>query len=374
MTELKYLMIIYAFTIIFLVAMQLLVPKLSRRGLILGVSIPEDSLNREEVRNEVAGFRRMTIILGLILILIMIAVVKIYPSNFWVHTIVLIGLSLFIFYPVYHFNKRLSKVKENIGIVDNPELVVIDTDFSRNKLTEFSSGLYLYWIPVIMILLASIYIIAEYDKYPNMIPIHYDFRGVADDFTDKSLKTIFTPIYTMLFLFMVMFLSNLMILKAKQRLDPKNPNLSLKRFIKARKFWTYYLVSVTILLILTILVPMIYTMRYNITEARFLLPITLIVTVFIISLSIVFSLKVGTVGERLAINESIDKIPASIGPEGEDRYWKLGGLIYNNPNDPSVFVTKRIGIGFTVNFGSLIGKLLLIGFLLLIVIMFWVLK
>lgn len=132
--------------------------------------------------------------------------------------------------------------------------------------------------------------------------------------------------------------------------------------------------SITILLILTILVPMIYTMRYNITEARFLLPVTLVVTVFIVGISITFSLKIGTVGERLAIRESKDIRPASIGPEGEDRYWKLGGLIYNNPNDPSVFVTKRIGIGFTVNFGSLIGKLMLIGLLLLIIGLLWLLK
>ncbi|MES3017929.1 MAG: DUF5808 domain-containing protein [Bacteroidota bacterium] len=32
-----------------------------------------------------------------------------------------------------------------------------------------------------------------------------------------------------------------------------------------------------------------------------------------------------------------------------DKYWKAG-LIYNNPNDPNIWVEKRIGIGWTLNF------------------------
>ena len=48
----------------------------------------------------------------------------------------------------------------------------------------------------------------------------------------------------------------------------------------------------------------------------------------------------------------------------EDRYW-YGGFFYNNPDDPAVFVPKRYGLGWTVNFGNPRGKLLLIGTLLL---------
>jgi uncharacterized membrane protein len=48
----------------------------------------------------------------------------------------------------------------------------------------------------------------------------------------------------------------------------------------------------------------------------------------------------------------------------DDRYWS-GGLFYNNPDDPAVFVPKRYGLGWTVNFGNPRGKLFLIGMLLL---------
>ena len=48
----------------------------------------------------------------------------------------------------------------------------------------------------------------------------------------------------------------------------------------------------------------------------------------------------------------------------DDRYW-YGGFFYNNPDDPAVFVPKRYGFGWTVNFGNLWGKLFLLGTLLL---------
>jgi uncharacterized membrane protein len=43
----------------------------------------------------------------------------------------------------------------------------------------------------------------------------------------------------------------------------------------------------------------------------------------------------------------------------DDRYW-LGGLIYYNPGDPEPFIPKRFGLGWTVNFGHPLGKVLLV--------------
>lgn len=43
----------------------------------------------------------------------------------------------------------------------------------------------------------------------------------------------------------------------------------------------------------------------------------------------------------------------------DDRYW-IGGIFYNNPDDPAVFVPKRYGLGWTVNMGHPQGRRLLI--------------
>ena len=51
----------------------------------------------------------------------------------------------------------------------------------------------------------------------------------------------------------------------------------------------------------------------------------------------------------------------------DDRYW-YGGFFYNNPDDPAVFVPKRFGLGWTMNFGHPQAKLVLIGMLLLVLL------
>lgn len=48
----------------------------------------------------------------------------------------------------------------------------------------------------------------------------------------------------------------------------------------------------------------------------------------------------------------------------DDQYW-YGDFFYNNPDDPAVFVPKRFGFGWTVNFGNPKGKLFMIAALLL---------
>jgi uncharacterized membrane protein len=46
----------------------------------------------------------------------------------------------------------------------------------------------------------------------------------------------------------------------------------------------------------------------------------------------------------------------------DDRYWSAG-FFYNNPDDPALFVPKRFGLGWTLNFGHPQAKLVLIGVL-----------
>ena len=52
----------------------------------------------------------------------------------------------------------------------------------------------------------------------------------------------------------------------------------------------------------------------------------------------------------------------------DDRYW-YAGVFYTNPDDPALFVPKRFGLGWTLNFGHPQAKLVLIGILLLMLVL-----
>ena len=51
----------------------------------------------------------------------------------------------------------------------------------------------------------------------------------------------------------------------------------------------------------------------------------------------------------------------------DDRYW-YAGFFYNNPDDPALFVPKRYGLGWTMNFGHPQARLVLIGLLVLVLL------
>ena len=51
----------------------------------------------------------------------------------------------------------------------------------------------------------------------------------------------------------------------------------------------------------------------------------------------------------------------------DERNW-YAGVFYNNPDDPALFVPKRFGLGWTLNFGHPQAKLFLVGMLLVVLL------
>ena len=67
-------------------------------------------------------------------------------------------------------------------------------------------------------------------------------------------------------------------------------------------------------------------------------------------------LRTGQGGSLLPETESDDEGRGEgergvVGDGSDDRFWKWG-LFYVNPDDPTIFVEKRLGIGYTCNFGN----------------------
>jgi len=62
-------------------------------------------------------------------------------------------------------------------------------------------------------------------------------------------------------------------------------------------------------------------------------------------------------------SEERDQPMTARGDATPDSAWK-GGVFYYNPDDPALFVEKRYGLGWTLNFGHPQAKLILVGLLL----------
>lgn len=61
-------------------------------------------------------------------------------------------------------------------------------------------------------------------------------------------------------------------------------------------------------------------------------------------------LRVGPAGSRL--REDTGEEGTGLVPRDDDRFWRAAGTVYVNADDPAILVPKRVGIGWTVNFGN----------------------
>lgn len=85
--------------------------------------------------------------------------------------------------------------------------------------------------------------------------------------------------------------------------------------------------------------------------------------------AIVLGIKVGQGGERLK-EGSKEETPSNYDIDDDD-LWIFGNSLYYNPDDSSLFVEKRVGVGWTVNIGRPIGMIIMIlPFITLIVLLF----
>lgn len=90
------------------------------------------------------------------------------------------------------------------------------------------------------------------------------------------------------------------------------------------------------------------------------LGVTLGLVAVAIVASLVLSITTGQGGSR--IKATGHAAPSGKSNTDQDQYWKLG-IFYFNRHDPALFVEKRFGIGWTVNFARPIGWIILVSIL-----------
>lgn len=72
-------------------------------------------------------------------------------------------------------------------------IITVSTEISGKKIGMSDSGLWLYIIPFLIIVLGSAYTLNNYHYLLDMIPTHFNFQGQADAFSEKSIITTLLP-------------------------------------------------------------------------------------------------------------------------------------------------------------------------------------
>lgn len=211
-------------------------------------------------------------------------------------------------------------------------------------------------IPVIALTLAIG--LLGYASAPDRIPMHIDLAGNVNGWADKSYGSILFPVLMQLFFVLVFAFSHWSITRSKRVSDPDTPVSSAYSYGLFARAQSIFIVVLGVACNLS-LICMEFAMVGKMTIMRSVVPLMVVVLVSVAG-AVVLSVIYGQAGSRLMGRmDSSDAMPAD-----EDKYWKLG-IFYVNPDDSSLFVPDRFGVGWTNNFGRLTSWVIVVGFVVI---------
>lgn len=180
-------------------------------------------------------------------------------------------------------------------------------------------------------------------RFYKQTPMQYNFTGKVTNWAAKSYRTVLIMPIMQVYLTLLFLFINVVIARAKQQVSAENPEQSLRKNLIFRRRWSAYIIIIgTGLTLLFTFIQLSFTFPVNQQLLIILPPIFSIgVTIGAIALAIITGqgssrLKMGTAKDGKVIDRD------------DDHYWKLGQF-YFNKSDPSLFLEKRFGIGWTIN-------------------------
>lgn len=174
----------------------------------------------------------------------------------------------------------------------------------------------------------ALYLRAHWDEIPARIPMRYGFNG-PDRWADKSPQAVYAPLLFSTGLMLLLLLLMLAAFYGSRRTPQRGAILKLvlgALYLFALPFGGAG-----------------FNPLFQIPPVWHFIP-----PLVLVSAAIAWALRIAS-------------DPSNSGEATPDDCWYLGAIYYN-PHDPAVFVQKRMGFGFTVNFGNRWAWIVLGGF------------
>ncbi|WP_461205246.1 DUF1648 domain-containing protein [Clostridium sp. DL1XJH146] len=350
---------------IILFVIGLIMPAVSRKEIFFGIRLPREELHNPEL-DRVKKEYQITYVLMFVVFILIFILLSLFIELPLVSTIMIFVYIPMFYIPYFRAHKKVKNLKEKKDwVIKKKQVIVVDTKSLDEKQDNKKIGL-LFLIPIAILIINTVISLVMYDKLPDRIPIHWNINGEVDNWANKSYGAVLFTSFTQFFLMVIMFFTYKSITMAKVQIDASRPEESRMQIKKSRKIWGLFIIGMTIALsLLFTLINLMILQILSITANVFGI-ITILFTFGILIVTIILSLKVGQGGSRIKVKSESPNSKEQT--KDDDNYYKWG-LIYYNPNDPSIFIEKRFGIGWTINFGNKMG-ILIFGILILAIILF----
>ncbi len=191
-----------------------------------------------------------------------------------------------------------------------------------------------------------------YPEIPARVPIHYNFRGDADGWARKSVGMVFMLPFMTVYMQGLFFMMKQGLMEVKITLPAEHTeeyyHFKEQSLIATMRLMDWIRVTVTVMFA-GLSLNMIFT---TMSQFQFMKGVITITTM--ISSAAMVTVTGYYIIRLFKINHDLKNATGRVYVETsrDAARWYSGGLVYCNPDDPSLFVEKRLGIGYTMNFGN----------------------
>lgn len=343
-----------------LLASLVFMPYFTRETLSFGVTISEETFHSEPLRKLRRQYAGISSLIYIILIACCLLIIMSWPtvSKEIVFAIGITGMVICSLLMNVTFHFKMKNLKANFPATPKQrQRLALQTNFRQQKLV-FSNRWFI--IDGIIMVINAAWILSYYDYIPNLLPMKFDFDGNVTRYADKSVLTVLFPNIMQAVMIITFVFINWSILKSKQQINPGDPEGSAARNAIFRRRWSFFNIMTSLIIIL--LFSFIQLNMILSFDTEMLALVSMLVPSLIVIGALVMTVITGQGGSRIGPKRT----PSPVQPYDDDAYWKLGGLYYN-PYDPSLFVEKRFGIGWTINFANKKAWAVMVGLIALIV-------
>jgi uncharacterized membrane protein len=195
---------------------------------------------------------------------------------------------------------------------------------------------WLWTLPAVVVIGLSVLVgVAHYPALPDQIPVHFDLRGAADRFVATTPFTALFPIMIQVLVTAVLAVAAALLLRAPGG-TRKGPAAIATLLLAGAMDLAFLLLAQPVWRGET-------TLSAGPPAGAAVCVVAGVVAVLVTSF-------------RARRTDGPD--PAAAADDtGREAHWR--GFLYINPDDPALFVPKRFGIGWTVNFGRPAGWVVL---------------
>lgn len=304
--------VMFALPLAFVAVFFQFVPLLTRRGIFFSATVDPAFPQSSDGRRLLRSFRWQAALWSIAAIAVTVWLAQAHRAA---SVTVLYALTLAVGFSYW---LKFREVHKSYGVKPTEIRQAI---LSPEPATE-SFNVWLLLPPFLMLAATALYLHANWNQLPQQFPIHWGADGQPNRWANRDWMGVYGPLIwgaamNGFLLALAWFLS-------------RQTRKTMMRYVTVRG--TQFLIY-----------PMTLAFMAIPLSALFGLPMWLAPAIMLLSVAGVMFWSY----RKLTAPTAADDVPD---PQS-DSNWKAG-IFYYNPNDPAIFVSKRVGIGFTFNFAN----------------------